>query len=317
MRVSLIKRCNIVRDKKEEYMAKILAVDDQPDNLELLCQILEESEHTIVMAQNGNEALAKAREECPDVILLDIQMPQMDGFQVCTLLKKDEKTRDIPIIFLTAQTGEHSVVKGLDLGAYDYITKPFNERELVSRVSVMLRIRAAEKKMENMALTDVLTGLYNRRFLYQRFDEEISRAKRNNNALSCLMLDIDFFKAVNDTHGHLYGDYVLKEVARLLKENLRGYDALVRFGGEEFVVLLPGAECSDAESVAKKIREKIEMHTFKEGEISEKITVSIGVFGCSASAIKEDAEEYIKHADAALYAAKESGRNKVVVHTAS
>lgn len=298
-------------------MAKILAVDDQPDNLELLCQILEEGGHTIILAQNGNEALVKAREELPDVILLDIQMPQMDGFQVCTALKENEVTQEIPIIFLSAQTGEQNIVKGLDLGAYDYITKPFNERELISRVSVMLRIRTAEKKMETMALTDALTGLYNRRFLYQRFEEEISRAKRNKHALSCLMLDIDYFKAVNDRHGHVFGDYVLKEVARILKENLRGYDALVRFGGEEFVVLLPGAEVPNAEVVAQKIREKIEAHEFKDGEIAEKITVSVGVFGCSPSAISDDAEKYIKYADEALYAAKESGRNKVVVSSVS
>lgn len=303
--------------KKEDQMAKILAVDDQPDNLELLCQILEDGGHTIILAHNGNEALVVARDELPDVILLDIQMPQMDGFQVCRALKEDETTKEIPIIFLTAQTGEQNIVKGLDLGAYDYITKPFNERELISRVSVMLRIRTAEKKMEKMALTDALTGLYNRRFLYQRFEEEISRAKRNQHALSCLMLDIDYFKAVNDRHGHVFGDYVLKEVARILKENLRGYDALVRFGGEEFVVLLPGAELSNAEIVAQKIREKIEAHDFQDGEISEKITISVGVFGCAPTAISDKAEKYIKHADEALYAAKEGGRNKVVVYSAS
>jgi len=297
-------------------MAKILAVDDQPDNLELLYQILEEGGHTIIMAHNGREALGKVQEEIPDVILLDIQMPEMDGFQTCEHLKADEKTKDIPIIFLTAQTGEQNVVKGLDLGAYDYITKPFNERELISRVSVMLRIREAEKKIETMALTDTLTGLYNRRFLYQRFGEEISRAKRGGYALACLMLDIDFFKTVNDSHGHDFGDFVLKELAQLLKENLRGYDAIVRFGGEEFVVLLPGAEIADAERVANKIRGIIGEYEFKKDDISLKVTISIGVYGCNSDAINEEPEHYIKCADDALYTAKNSGRNKVVVYTA-
>jgi len=295
-------------------MAKILAVDDQPDNLELLCQILEENDHEVVLANSGQEAIEKANEERPDVILLDIQMPGMDGFQACEVLKSDEKTNEIPIIFLTAQTGEKNVVKGLDLGAYDYITKPFNERELVSRVAVMLRIRAAEQKIQEMALTDTLTGLYNRRFLYQRFEEEINRAKRSALSLSCLMLDIDFFKKINDTYGHDFGDYVLKELAELLKDNLRGYDAIVRFGGEEFFVLLPGTDLGNAETVAQKLRAKIEEHTFEKDGTQTEVTISVGVYGAPETAILDDAEQYVKNADVALYAAKNSGRNRVMVY---
>jgi two-component system cell cycle response regulator len=178
----------------------------------------------------------------------------------------------------------------------------------------MLRIRDAEKKIETMALTDSLTGLYNRRFLYQRFSEEISRAQRSKYALACLMLDIDFFKKINDDHGHDFGDHVLKELAELLKDNLRGYDAIVRYGGEEFVVLLPGADVRNAEGVANKIREKIGAHTFKKEDIAVTMTISIGVYGCDADAISEDPEQYIKYADEALYAAKNNGRNKVVVY---
>jgi diguanylate cyclase (GGDEF)-like protein len=294
-------------------MAKILAVDDQPDNLDLLAQILEENNHEVIIARNGNEAVEKAGESFPDVILLDIQMPGMDGFQTCEVIKKNEKTKDIPIIFLSAQTGEENVVKGLDLGAYDYITKPFNERELVSRVAVMLRIRAAEQKIQTMALTDTLTGLYNRRFLYQRFGEEVSRSIRAGAALSCFMIDIDYFKKINDTLGHDFGDFVLKKVADLLKENLRGYDAIVRYGGEEFFVLLPGADTTNAENVAQKIREKIKNYSFEKDSKQVNLTISVGVFGLPANHLSDDIDQYIKNADDALYKAKNEGRDKVVV----
>ena len=298
-------------------MAKILAVDDQEDNLDLLRQILEDNNFDVVTAMNGREAIEKVESESPDVILLDVQMPEMDGYEACDHLKKNEKTKDIPIIFLTASTGEANVVKGLTLGADDYITKPFNEKELLARVGVMIRIREAEKKIETMALTDSLTGLYNRRFLYQRFEEEISRAKRKSLALSCVMIDIDFFKKINDTYGHDFGDFVLKEVADILRMNLRGYDAIVRFGGEEFVVILAGTEPQNALIVAQKLREKVEEHTFTKASISAKLTISIGVFGCQSNQILEDVEKFIKFVDEAMYTAKKTGRNRVARYNAN
>lgn len=176
-------------------MPKILAVDDKEDNLELLKQILEDGSYQVVTAMNAHDAIACAEKELPDVILLDIQLPEMDGFEVCRILKSKEPTKDIPIIFLTAfHAGEEHVVKGLQMGAYDYITKPFNDSELLARVGVMVRIRDSEKRIEEMSLTDFLTGLYNRRYLYKKFEEEILRAQRNKLPLSCMMLDIDFFK---------------------------------------------------------------------------------------------------------------------------
>ena len=298
-------------------MATILAVDDQEDNLDLLQQILKDNNFKVFTATNGKEAIEKAENELPDVILLDVQMPVMDGYEACDYLKKNEKTKDIPIIFLTASTGEENVVKGLTLGADDYITKPFNEKELLARVGVMLRIREAEKKIETMALTDTLTGLYNRRFFYQRFEEEISRAKRKSLALSCIMLDIDFFKKINDTYGHNFGDFVLKEVANILRANLRGYDAIVRFGGEEFVVILAGTAPENAHVVAKKLRKKVEEYSFIKGDIALTLTVSIGVFGCPSNHVLEDVEKFIKFVDEAMYTAKKTGRNRVVMYNAN
>ena len=295
-------------------MAKILAVDDQQDNLDLLVQALEDGGYEVATASDGKEAIIKASSESPDVILLDIQMPEMDGYEVCRRLKNDEETKNIPVIFLTANTGEQSVVKGLDLGAYDYVTKPFNEAELLARINVMVRIRSAEKKVEEIALTDNLTGLYNRRFLDKRFEEEISRAKRNVTPLSCFLLDIDFFKKINDTYGHDFGDFVLKEIADVLKNNLRGYDGIVRFGGEEFIVILPGVDADGAKKAAEKIRGKIESHDFTRNDTTHKVTISIGVFSCPSTDMNESIDHYIKSADEALYKAKESGRNRVVVY---
>ncbi len=296
-------------------MAKILIVDDQRDNLELLFQILEDSDYNVVEADNGYDAIRKAEEEMPDVILLDIQMPEMDGFEVCSRLKKNDSTREIPIIFLTAQTGEESVVKGLQMGAYDYVTKPFKESELLARISVMLRISQAEKNLKEIAVTDPLTGINNRRFLFQRFNEEISRAKRKNIALSCMMIDIDYFKKINDTYGHDFGDFVLVETAQSLKENIRVYDTLARYGGEEFLIILPGEDEKSAGVVAEKIRAYIDGREFVKNDLKVHVAVSIGVFGVNAENLKNFPEEYIKCADIALYAAKSRGRNKVVLYS--
>ena len=292
---------------------KILVVDDQKDNVELLCQILEDADFNVIPSYNGKEAIIAAEKELPDVILLDIHMPEMDGYEACKILKQNSLTSQIPIVFLTANTAEESVVKGLNLGAYDYVTKPFNEKELLARIKVMARIRASEQKAETMALTDPLTELYNRRFLMQKFEEEISRAKREKKALSCLMLDVDHFKNINDTYGHDAGDEVLKRIAACLKENLRGYDAIVRYGGEEFVVLLPNTEKESAVAVGEKIRIKVAEEKIKSGVHTISITISIGVFGSKGESLLESAEEYISCADKALYLAKNTGRNKVVL----
>ena len=286
-------------------MRKILVVDDQPDNVDLLEQALEDAGFDVVTAENGKKAIEEAEKESPEVILLDVMMPEMDGYQACKKLKENPKTRSIPIIFLTANAGERHVIKGLGLGAHDYVTKPFNEGELVARIKVMLRIRDEEKETEQLAVTDPLTGLYNRRFLLERFGEEIARTKRSGNALSCLILDIDYFKKINDAYGHDFGDIVLKGFAEELKSNLRGYDAVVRYGGEEFFVLLPGATIENAQNVAEKIRKTIEKRIFKNDETEINVTVSIGVFGSKGGEALTTSDEYISCADKALYQAKE------------
>jgi diguanylate cyclase (GGDEF)-like protein len=292
---------------------KVLVVDDQEDNVELLAQMLDENGIEAITTQIGREAVKLAREHIPDVILLDIQMPEVDGYEICRRLKEDEATRSIPIIFLTAiYSSEKNIVKGLEMGAYDYITKPFREGELLARINVMAKIKKTEDNVREESYTDALTGLYNRRFLDKRFTEEISRSLRSGFPLACLMLDIDHFKSLNDIHGHDFGDQVLKKVAETMRNGLRAYDTVARYGGEEFIIILPSTEYHDAESVAEKIRRMIQQLSFKPNGATIQITISVGVFCAKGDELKQSTEEFIRKADEALYKAKGMGRNKIV-----
>lgn len=294
---------------------KILVVDDQQDNIDLMCEMLEDNDMVALEAQNGHDALVLAKKEQPDVVVLDVQMPDMDGYEVCRQLKLDETTAHIPVIFLTATySSEKSIVKGLDLGAYDYITKPFREAELLARIKVMAKIKKTEENVREESYTDALTGLYNRRFLEKRFSEELSRARRANIPLACLMLDIDHFKSINDIHGHDIGDLVLQDVSLILKKNLREYDTVARYGGEEFVIILPSTEYHDAITVAEKIRRAVEKIIIQKDDTMIHTTISIGVYGATGKRLEQNAEQFIRKADEALYRAKGLGRNRVVPH---
>jgi len=292
---------------------KVLVVDDQEDNIELLSQMLEENGIEAITTQVGRETLRLAREHTPDVILLDIQMPEIDGYEICRRLKEDEVTCNIPVIFLTATySSEKNIVKGLEMGAYDYITKPFREGELLARINVMAKIKKTEDHVREESYTDALTGLYNRRFLDKRFTEEISRSLRSGFPLACLMLDIDHFKSLNDIYGHDFGDQVLKKVAESMRNGLRAYDTVARYGGEEFIIILPSTEYHDAENVAEKIRRMIQQLTFKSDNGTIQITISVGVFCAKGDELKQTVDEFIRKADEALYKAKGLGRNKIV-----
>ncbi len=294
-------------------MSKILIVDDSEDSVFLLSQLLQELQYEVVTAFNGLEGIRAAEREKPELILLDVEMPLMNGFEVCERLRGNPATKDIPIIFLTANTKEEDVVRGLELGGDDYVTKPFNLRVLEARIRTALRAREAKQRIEELALTDPLTGLYNRRFFARRLEEEISRAKRNGTSVALLMLDIDHFKMINDTFGHDFGDQVLKGIASTLRSCFRMHDAVVRYGGEEFVVLLGDASEAGARRAGEKIREEVERQAFYAGGAPVSVTVSVGVFGTSGGALLQEAGEYTGNADVALYEAKESGRNRVVV----
>ena len=291
--------------------ATILMVDDEETNLYALRLILESKGYRCLEASNGLEAIAIAAAANPDVILLDIHMPEMDGYEVCRRLKADVRTSSIPIVFLTARyRDQEEIVRGLEAGAHDYMTKPFSAAELTARVGVMVRVRQAEAEARQASLTDSLTGLWNRRFLHQRLEEEMTRSLRHSTPLACVMLDLDHFKEINDTHGHALGDFVLREVAGILRQHIRKSDIAVRYGGEEFVLLLFSNNAEGARVVAERIRRDIEGHVFTAGETTFRVTTSIGL--CSfpdAGVVSSD--DLMKRADAALYQAKEAGRNVV------
>lgn len=287
----------------------ILVVDDTVENLDVLEELLQE--YRVIDATNGKDAIALVKQQKPDLILLDIMMPNMDGYEVCQILQDDEETKHIPIIFITAKIDEKSIEKAYDLGAADYITKPFLPKELLARVKKELRIQSLIEKLEELASTDTLTKLYNRRFFYESAIKTIEYAKRNKHLLSLIMLDIDHFKQVNDTYGHSAGDEVLKELAQIMKNIQRKSDTIVRLGGEEFAILLPDTSKEQAFEVAQKLRQTIEKNQvlLSDGNIVH-FTVSLGV--SSVQTEKEiNIEAALSRADKALYRVKEGGRNNV------
>lgn len=309
----------------------IVIVDDTPDNLRLLAGILKERGYKVRPAPSGARALATIRKDPPELILLDIMMPEMDGYEVCKRLKSDESLRDIPVIFLSALHEVLDKVKAFKAGGVDYISKPFQVEEVLARVSTHLTIRAQQmalelqneelikkntlimeqsKELEVLASKDPLTGLSNRRDFFRKARDEEKRSSRTNRHFSLIVMDIDHFKKVNDTYGHDCGDAVLKGVARGLEQTLRVQDVVARWGGEEFACLLPETEMDGARHVADKIRRNIEDMRHGCGSVSAvSITVTIGICLCDGSC---SIEECIRRADAALYKGKEQGRNRVV-----
>lgn len=306
----------------------ILIVDDNPQNLKILGNVLKENtDYTLAFAMNGEEALEYISKNRPDMILLDVMMPGIDGFEVCENLKKDPETEDIPVIFITAKSEPEDIVRGFRAGGVDYVTKPFSEAELLMRIRTHIELKKsrdllelknrelteAYEKIELLALTDTLTGIPNRRNITNLMAKEVSRCKRNGGTFSMIMCDIDFFKKVNDTYGHDTGDYVLKEVAAIIQEQIRKQDVVARWGGEEFLIMLPETGINDATRVAEKLRSTLEDHKMKFGGHSFSVTMT---FGAAVFEADLGIEPSIKKADDALYEGKQTGRNKVVqAHT--
>lgn len=306
----------------EENSSTILVADDEPINRALIQRRLERAGYRVLTAQNGREAVEKARSERPDLIILDVMMPVMDGLEACQLIKGDEATRDTPVIFLSARDETDIKVSGLSLGANDYISKPFKAEELLARVYVAMRLKrerdTLRKRAEDAvrradvaqerAMTDALTGLLNRYGLQHILTREMSETRRYNRPLSSLMIDLDHFKAINDLHGHVAGDTALQQVATVLTEHVRGSDVVFRYGGEEFLVLLPQTDLEGAISLAEKIRHAAQVRSFGDGEHVFSLTLSAGAASLWDN---ESGNDMIARADMALYQAKEQGRNRV------
>lgn len=297
----------------------ILIVDDEPNNVDILEKRLRASGFQTITASNGADALRIAQTEHPDLVILDVMMPGMSGHEVCQQLKSMESTADIPVLFLSARVEVDDRVEGLKLGAADYMTKPFHFKELVARLETILehsqalrKIKEEYVKLREISIVDNLTGLYNRQYLMERLEEESNRAKRYKYPVSCLMIDIDFFKSINDQYGHLAGDDILADVALVLKNSTRVVDLVARFGGEEFTIFLPQTGSSGAEVVAKKIHENLAVFDFTINGQSVPVTVSIGI-AVYNGVFWENGLAILRAADQALYEAKNRGRNQTII----
>ncbi|MGQ9660177.1 MAG: diguanylate cyclase domain-containing protein [Thermochromatium sp.] len=294
--------------------AKVLIVDDQPVNIHALAALLKK-DYRILTATRGEKALElAAKDPAPDLILLDVMMPGMDGYEVCARLKNDEATKTIPIIFITALGEEQDEEYGLNLGAADYISKPFSPAIVRARVRNQINLKLRTDQLEQVAMQDGLTGIPNRRYLDQRLKEEWGRLTRNDQALSLLMIDIDQFKPYNDHYGHGAGDECLRQVAQALYQvPQRPMDLVARYGGEEFAVVLPETDEAGAETLARRLLEAVQAlgieHAYS--DVAPYVTVSIGVATHSLHHPKRDAEALKQSADRALYQAKSQGRNRI------
>ncbi|MEM6185334.1 diguanylate cyclase [Shewanella vaxholmensis] len=297
--------------RPQSEKGKILIVDDQPLNIKILHQLFNE-EYELFMATNGEQAIAICQKVQPDLVLLDIEMPGMSGFDVCQHLKADPETASIGVIFVTAHFDEVQEVKGFQLGAVDFIHKPINPIITTARVKNQFTLKRQSDLLHSIALLDSLTGVANRRQFEQRLPELWKHCCRNQLALSVVMLDVDFFKRFNDRYGHQEGDQCLRQVAKAISDSLRrGIDFVARYGGEEFICILPETPLSGAMNMAKNIVNAVQaLHLEHVDSSFKEVTISAGV---SSVIPRQDLtwQSLIETADQQLYLAKERGRNQI------
>jgi len=284
---------------------KILIIDDNNDNIKVAANIIKSEDLLVWATLNPHEGLKIAEKKLPDLILLDIQMPDLNGYEVCRILKSNDTTKDIPVMFMTASTDDKSIDKAYKVGAVDYITKPIKKMELLARVNTQLRLSRLINDLKEASYTDGLTKLYNHKKILEILASEIERANRYKRPFSVLMVDIDRFKTVNDEYGHLVGDKVLERLASEIKQQIREVDTAGRYGGEEFLIIYPEVGGEEAVQAAERLRQSVEKTPFDNGL---KITISGGL----AKYTGEDPRILVRKADDNLYQAKNSGRNKIV-----
>lgn len=268
-------------------------------------------------AKDGLEGFKTLIESKADLVICDVEMPRMDGFKFLQLVASRPDLQGLPIIMLTGMMDFNSKIRGLEQGASDYLTKPFDSGELVARVRVQLKIKSlqdelkrANEQLKRLTNIDHLTNLFNRRYLAEILEGEFYRAQRNRENLSLVIFDIDYFKSVNDTYGHQNGDVVLAAVAGLAQQQLRAYDSAARYGGEEFVLLFPGTSLQGGEMAAERLRQSVLAFSFPSPMEDLTLTISAGVATYPAPGV-ESIDSLFRRADEALYRAKQNGRNRV------
>jgi len=293
--------------------ARALIVDDEPANIEVISAALED-EYEICFATSGEEAIEVTRAASPDIILLDVLMPGMDGYEVCRRLKADPMNADIPVIFITGLGDQEAEARGLELGAIDYVTKPIQPGIVRARIHNHVELKRMRDQLAELAVTDPLTGLCNRRRLEQMLNTETARLARTEDWLSVIMLDIDFFKQFNDEYGHPAGDLCIRMIAAALKRAVRrAADLTARYGGEEFACILPSTSHDAAMAVAHGIREQVQSLGIPHGRsaVSAYVTASIGI-ATARCRPGMSPDLWIKAADHQLYLSKAGGRNRTV-----
>ncbi|MFA5073070.1 MAG: diguanylate cyclase [Nitrospirota bacterium] len=303
----------------------ILFVEDSKTQGSITKEVIEKNGYAVTWVLEGNTAISKAVSQPFDVILLDRVLPDMDGNEVCKWLKHNQDTKGIPIIMLTSRIATTDKVEGLESGADDYLPKPYEEIELNARIYAAMRTKRLQDelrkrndemkemlaKVETLSITDPLTNLFNRRRFETVLEAEFAKALRYKSSLSCMMIDIDHFKSINDTFGHATGDKVLKNTASIIQQCIRTVDIACRWGGEEFVILAPMTLKAFMITPARRILQSISDYAFPDIE-GRSITVSIGIADLSTGGV-DNAEKLIQAADMALYEAKKNGRNRIEI----
>ena len=306
----------------EAEKAKVLVVDDKPSSYERIVKYLS-AENRITLVSDPKEALLKAADNDFDTAIISLSLADMDALRLCAQLKSLEKTRMLPLLIVSEIDQEQKVIRALDMGVNDYVRRPVDRNEILARVRTQVRrkrfnllLRDSVQQTIEMAVTDALTGLNNRRYLDNHLPGMIEKAQTRNAPLSLIICDIDHFKQVNDNHGHDVGDEVIAEFARRIKKNVRNIDLACRFGGEEFVVAMPETDMKTARIVAERIRNEVSVHPFvvDQGGKQLAITVSLGV--ATLESADDTPESLLKRADVGLYQAKRGGRNMVVFEAA-
>ncbi|MBV8732555.1 MAG: diguanylate cyclase [Acidobacteriia bacterium] len=299
---------------------KILAAEDNPISQSMLRSMLTKWGYEVITATDGNEAWrALQMPDAPQMAILDWMMPGQDGVEVCRQLRAVGREPYTYVLLLTARSDAQDLVEALDAGADDYLTKPFNSSELRARlragrriVELQAQLLEAQEALRERATHDGLTRLYNRSAILEILRQELARATRDPQPLSIVMADLDHFKEINDTHGHLTGDEVLREASRRMKAAMRSYDSIGRYGGEEFLAVLPGCDGSNAWLMSERLRRNVGDENFVVGDIRLPITCSLGC-ATQPMGMSWDADSLIRLADGALYGAKHGGRNRTEV----
>lgn len=305
---------SLVDNKKR----RLLVVDDDDTSRELVGKALEFEGYQVRQADSGAGGLAVLNEWMPHLILLDVNMPGMNGLE--TLAKLRARDEYVSVMFVSANSRTEDVVRGLDAGADDYVCKPFAVGELLARVRTQLRIKdlndslkKAHDRLKELVDIDDLTGLFNMRSLYKKLDFELDRARRYNRSICVLMMDLDRFKEVNDQHDHLFGSYVIKQVGRMIRDNIRKVDFAARYGGDEYLMVLTEITLDGAKTFADRLRERIQSTNFENEFHAIRLTASLGLAITNPNTREVDARALVRYADRALYRAKDNGRNRVEI----